>query len=169
MLKLIVSYGCVPLGICLLLLLLSFPWKSIVAVLAYFCLLCCGSLIGLLVSRLHWHIDLKRPDHLEKSTRPEVAFFFISLLEVVLHTKPVLGVWDVGFFVWLVYVLFIWLFFFKEYLFFLCASYLQYFEMEFFYNFFAFLSLTRFYKTICGGRIGPEINLSGNRNLLWEK
>lgn len=43
-----------------------------------------------------------------------MALFFISLLQVVLHTKPVWGVWGVGFFVWLVYVLFIWLVFLKS-------------------------------------------------------
>lgn len=97
-----------------------------------------GILLSALVWKSHvcWHTDFIDilscfKHHLKKSTRPEVALFLISLLEVVHHTKLVLGFWDVVFFVclfgwlvlsvcacvvfvWLVYVLFIWLVFLKS-------------------------------------------------------
>lgn len=156
---------------------------------------CSGTwiLLSALVWKSHvcWHTDFIDilscfKHHLKKSTRPEVALFLTSLLEVLHHIKPVVGFWDVVYFclfVWLVGsfclclcgfclvgLYFVYLVgFFKKYLFFLCNSYLQYFEIEFLCNSFAFLSLTCFYKTKYGGRMAPELNLSGNRNLLWEK
>lgn len=71
-----------------------------------------------------------------------------------------------GFFVWLVYVLFIWLCFLKSTFSSSAPLTFNILKLSFSVTFFAFLSLTGLYKATCGGRMGPEINLSGNRNLL---